>query len=68
MATLVRGGASLESSSHGVTRPEAASKLTRSVSEGDSTLDIPMPSLTLRATFRVLKPHLLCLCSRACSH
>ena len=35
---------------------EAVSKLTRSVSEGDSTLDIPTPSLTLRVTFRVLKP------------
>ena len=38
---------------------EPVSKPTRCVSEGDSTLDIPTPSLTLRVTFHVLKPHLV---------
>ena len=35
---------------------EAVSKLTRSVSEDDPTLDITRPSLTLRVSFRVLNP------------
>ena len=38
---------------------EAVSKLTRSMSEGDSTLEILMPSLTLRVSDLVLKRHLV---------
>jgi len=37
---------------------EPDSQPTRRVSEGDSTLDIPTPSLTRRVTFQVLKPSL----------
>lgn len=45
---------------------EVVSKPTRSVSKGDSTLDIPTPLLTQRVTFRVLRP-LLTLRSLAAS-